>query len=290
MNILIIGSSAAGIEAAGMIVSADKSHNVTIASEDSVLPYYRFKLADFLFSKACENGFYFKDQTFFDKNKIKLLLGKKAISLDTRRKRVKLDDNGYLDFDRLLVATGANCVLPDIKGINKKNVYGLRSFSDVEEIKKNLPVSDTIFLVGNEAYLQDMASNLSSQGKEVFLITQNNELLNNIKQSDNLRFVLDDEISEIIGESQVQAVKLKSGKVFACSLLIYNGNFSPNISLLKGSPVDLSDNGVIVDENMRTNLDFIFAAGDVVANETISNRTWENALKQGRKAGLAIVL
>ncbi|MDP8260538.1 MAG: NAD(P)/FAD-dependent oxidoreductase [Candidatus Gygaella obscura] len=289
MKILIIGSSAAGIEAAAMISSSDRTHEVTIVSEEAVLPYYRFKLAEFIFIKEAGNGFYFKDKEFFEKNNLKLLLNKKAIGLDTRKRRVRLDDNTYIDFDRLLVATGANCVLPQIKGTNKKNVYGLRSYSDAEEIKKNLPIASTVFLTGNEMYLRDMALKLSLQKKEVFLVTTNNNLVADIEENENLRFMLEDEILEIIGESQIQAVKLKSNKVMACSLLVYNGNFKSNINFLKGSPVELSD-GVIVDENMRTNLDFIFAAGDVVVIDETRKRTWDNAIEQGRKAGLSILL
>jgi NAD(P)H-nitrite reductase large subunit len=99
------------------------------------------------------------------------------------------------------------------------------------------------------------------------------------------------DIVEIVGNGDLKAVKLDSGKVIACSILVVGKGVNPNIDLIKDTQINI-DKGILVDEYMKTSIPNIFAAGDVTQTFDIAyknsavNALWPNAVQQGRIAGL----
>ncbi|MFQ5681263.1 MAG: FAD-dependent oxidoreductase, partial [Candidatus Omnitrophota bacterium] len=95
---------------------------------------------------------------------------------------------------------------------------------------------------------------------------------------------------EIIGNGDVKAVKLDSGKVLGCSLVVVGKGVSPNIRLLRDSGIE-TDKAVLVDSNMRASIDGVYAAGDVaqaydiVEDAPRVNALWPCAVEQGLCAG-----
>ncbi len=290
MNILIIGSSAAGISAASVIREQNKDCSIRIVCEEDRLPYYRYRILECLLDGKKCSELYFKNNDFFKSNNIELILNKTAVGLDTRRKRVKLNDDTYLGFDKLLIATGASFKLPEIKGANKKNVISLRKMSDIEAFQNSQAIAKSIFLVGEDLFLSKLALRFVSADTEIFLLTKNSEILSVLSETEKIRFIKDDAIVEIIGEGEVQAVKLASGKVFACSLLVFTGLCEPNFKFVKDSPIEI-DAGILVDEFMATSVPGIFAAGDVarIKNEPSFNFSWQRAESQGHIAGVNMI-
>jgi len=290
MNILIIGNSIAGISAAEEIRKSNKECLLTIISDEETLSYYRHKLIDYIFQEKPKEDFFLKLNNFYKDNGINLIFNKTVVGVDTRRKRVRLGDDSSLNFDKLLITAGAVNKFPDIKGTNKKNVVGLRKLADAEAVKNALILAKTVFLAGESAYLKDLAARLIEKGIEVFLVTKNKELSIESGGNDKLRLITDLDIAEIIGEGEVQAVKLSNGKVFACSLLIFGGIFEPNTKFIKDTPL-VVEQGLIVDEFMRTNIAGIFAAGDIARLKTEINPQFNfaRAESQGRLAAASIL-
>jgi NAD(P)H-nitrite reductase large subunit len=102
------------------------------------------------------------------------------------------------------------------------------------------------------------------------------------------------DIVEVLGNGDLKAVKLDTGKVIACSILVIGKGVNPNIGLIRDTPIK-ADKGILVDEFMKTNIPNIFAAGDVaqtfdlVYRNSVVNALWPNAVEQGRVAGLNMV-
>ena len=98
-------------------------------------------------------------------------------------------------------------------------------------------------------------------------------------------------VSDIIGNGDIKAVKLDSGKVIGCSTVIVAKGVLPNINLVKEAAININQ-GIIVNENMQTSIPNIYACGDVcesydlTLNQPVINALWPIAVEQGKVAGL----
>jgi NAD(P)H-nitrite reductase large subunit len=102
------------------------------------------------------------------------------------------------------------------------------------------------------------------------------------------------DIVEIIGDGDLKAIRLNTGKVIGCQILIIGKGISPNIDFLKESEIKLNK-GILVDEFLKTNIPNIYAAGDVAESYDLLhkqrrlNPLWPYAIKEGKVAGLNIL-
>jgi nitrite reductase (NADH) large subunit len=102
---------------------------------------------------------------------------------------------------------------------------------------------------------------------------------------DGVEIIRDHAILEILGESDVRAVRLTNQKVLGASLIIFASGTEPNLDIAKGTDLAVG-RGIVVDEMMRTNIPEIFAAGgcaEVAGADPVDN--WEAAVAQGHIAG-----
>ena len=306
---LIIGNSAAGIAAAEGIRAKNKDDKITIVSDENYPCYSRCLISYYLAGAIKEKGVVYRDEQFFKQNNIELLLNRKAVSLRPKKSTVvveeKQDDSvkkASLEYDYLILANGASAKMLDIKGIKKKGVFGFRTIEDAKQISTLVPISTTGCVLGGGLIGLKAAYGLKKRGLEVKVLIRSNQVLSQVldKESadmfqqrihDNgIEIVTGVDVSEILGNGDVKAVKLGSNKVIGCSIVVVGKGVNPNIELVKESGVETAE-GIIVGEGMRTNIENIFAAGDVcetydpALDKRVVNALWPNAVEQGRIAG-----
>ena len=107
MNIVIIGNSAAAVGAVEAIRKNDQEGSVTIVSKEPYHTYSRPLISYLLCGKTDEQRMKYRPDDFYEQNNVTFLGGKTAVHLDPEAKEVKLDDDSFLNYDKLLVATGS---------------------------------------------------------------------------------------------------------------------------------------------------------------------------------------
>ncbi|MFH2137242.1 MAG: FAD-dependent oxidoreductase [Candidatus Omnitrophota bacterium] len=306
-QIVIVGNSAAGVSAAEAIREKDKEAGITIVSVENRLAYYRYLLGDVLIGTVTDKDLLFRQKEFYEELNINLELGKKVEKVNTKRKCVVFEDKSKIEYDYLIIATGSMMKPPkEVKGINKQGVFEFRTVDDLRDISTLIAFSHTVCVWGAGIAGLKAAYGLSLRGLDVKIITQDNRLLSDsldaqassvlLKRLQNkgIEFIPESEIVEIFGESDVKAIKLDSGKVIGCGILIVDKFKSPRTRLVQDTDIK-QDNGIITDQNMKTSDDNIFAAGDVTrvftpeGYEIKMPMSWANALEQGRIAGANVI-
>ncbi len=277
-KIIIIGNSAAGITAAETIRELDKDSALAIISAEPFFVYDRCRILNLIGNRVKEKDLFLKNEDFYESNSIELLLEREVVGINFDRKRIFFKTKGFLDFDSLVIATGSSVKLPALKGIAKQGVVALNGLSDIKFILENLPIAHTVIVVGEDDLAQGVARSIAQKGIEVKLIGKMSEPLEGVDViSGNM-------IMEILGDADVKAVRLCSNKVIGASLVIFAGPRTPNVDFLKETPLKLNK-GVLVDGGMRTNIPFVFAAGDVVEfldKDKIPG--WDSAVQEARIA------
>jgi len=307
-GIVIIGNSAAGVSAAEAIKQRDETLKITIVSEEPYYPYLRYQISETLSKNKKPEEIIFKSEEFYSQNGINIMLNTKAEKIIPGKNTVVLSDKTRIDYDALIITAGLKANIPkDIKGSAKHGVLGFRSIKDVKDITELIPISHSVCVWGAGIAGLKAAQALKKNNLDVKVITEREQILSAIlerKEADALaeRFtrsgidiIYNRTITEIFGNGDVKAIKLDSGKVLGCDILIVDNNLKPNTKFLEDSEIKVGK-GILVDEFLRTNIENIFAAGDVIKNRDEdkeiydSGDSWERALAQGSIAGINAAL
>ncbi len=299
---IVIGNSAAGIAAVEAIRGKDRDSKITVISDEDYTAYCRCVLSYFLAGDAPENKLIYRPKQFYKENNIELLLNKKVTRVDPQKNRVVLEDNEKLGYDKLIIATGSSPKFPDIKGIRKSGISGFRTIKDIKEVIGMLPVVKTAVCLGGGLIGLKAAYALRKRGLEVKVIVKSKQILSQLLdkpgadiiqghlESHGIEIVTGADVSEFLGEGELKAVKLDSGKVIGCEIAIIGKGVSPNVGLVKNTDIRV-DEGIILDSCLKTSVDNIFAAGDCAETYDIAteksqvNALWPNAVEQGALAG-----
>ena len=293
MKYVIIGAGAAGISAAKTIRENSDGEIVIISCDDAV--YSRCMLHKFIGGQRDVAELSFIPENFFEQNKITWHSGVTVTSIDTFSKQVHFD-GATESYERLLIATGAQSVLPSIEGLqNAKNVFGLRHLSDAKSIRESASVSENIIIIGAGLVGLDAAYGLVELGKKPTIIEMATSILPQnmdaraaetykVKfEETGCNFLLESKVTVVQTDSSgmVSHVRLVSGQELPCDMLIVAVGVQPSIDFLQDSDIACG-RGVTVNKYLATNQEGVYAAGDV----TGISENWPDAKRQGEVAAL----
>ncbi|MCG2713183.1 MAG: FAD-dependent oxidoreductase [Candidatus Omnitrophica bacterium] len=302
-HIVIIGNSAAGLSAAEAIRKNDKGVKISMVSEEQYPPYMRLKIAEILMNNVNPEKLFLKPYEFYKQENIDLLPGKKVDRVIPKKNSIILFDKTKIVYDALIVASGRSAnISKDVKGANKHGVLGFRSISNARDIMELIPISNTVCIWGAGIAGINAAYGLSKKHREIKVITCKERILEGIIGEEKARslenslrekgveIIFNKSVVEIFGNGDVKAIKLDSGKVIGCGILILDKNLTPNTKFLENTEVDINL-GVRVDEFLRSSVENIFAAGDVLSKRDHQEEyldllnSWDSAVNQGKIAG-----
>lgn len=310
---LIIGNSVAAINATETIREYDKKNHIILVSSEPYHTYSRPLISYFLAGVIKENEIFYRDKNFYDLNKVKYVLGEKAINLNLKEMAVTLENKQKINFEVILIATGGTPIIPKINGLNSKGTFTFTTLDDAKKIKKYIEdnnVKSAVVigagLIGLKATEGLLANNInvtiveladrilsSTFDKTASSIIES--ALNRAAEGPRCNLITNNTVVEINSKnSKVCAVKLKDKKTIKTNMVILAIGVTPNIDLVKNTGIALK-RGIIVDKYLQTNIPNIYAAGDVVeALDSINNvnktiAIWPCASRQGKKAGRNMV-
>ena len=116
---VIIGNSAAAVGCVEGIRSADSKGSITLIASEPHHTYSRPLISYLLYGKTDEQRMKYRPDDFYMKNGVTALLGKTAVGIDPKSKKVLLDDGQTVEYDKLLVATGSSPFVPSIEGLDQ---------------------------------------------------------------------------------------------------------------------------------------------------------------------------
>lgn len=301
---VIIGNSAAGISASREIRKQDPKGRITMVSDEETYGYSRVLLPLCIAGKRAKKDLLIAPKSFYTSQRIRLLRGESAVSVNPREQRVYLQSGKDLPYDRLLVATGSSSKALDVPGKDLPGISLLRKMTDAETIRKNLRASSgPVLIVGGGLVGVKSLEALLSKKRKVHLVISSNRILSQMLDRVASNFFLSAferngvsvhfhaDVKAFQGKERLEGALLSDGTVLSCDLAIVGKGVRPNVDCLRDSGISLNE-GVIVDEQMATSLPSVYAAGDVAEpidlfrRENRGNAIWPSAVEGGRVAGL----
>ncbi|TAK73876.1 MAG: pyridine nucleotide-disulfide oxidoreductase [Dehalococcoidia bacterium] len=301
-SVVIVGGGAAGNAAAETLRLEGYAGPVTIVTDDAYLPYDRPNLSkDYLAGTAPEDWIPLRSSEFYKGQRIELLLGRRAVRVDSGARRVYLDDGQSLEYDALLLATGAEPVRLDTPGSDLPHVHYLRTFDDSRAIiagaaREGVP---SAVVVGASFIGLEVAASLRTRGVETHVVApeaipmervlgpQLGEFVQALHVEHGVHFHLERKVTAI----DERSVTLDDGTRIEAGLVVFGVGVSPALDLAEAAAVSI-DKGVVVDEYLATSVPGIWAAGDIArwpdqhSGQSIRVEHWVVAQRQGHTAAL----
>ncbi len=297
---LIIGNGIGGLSAAREIRRHDKEGNIVLISSEPYLTYYRPKLTEGIFKEHTVSSLLVNDEKWYKDKDIKAILNTTVEKIDIDNNMVYMDDGNKMEYEKLLIATGSRPFIPPIDGKNKKGVFALRTLQDLYEFKEFLKTCNTVSVIGGGLLGLEAAWSLKQLGKKVNVIEflpyllpkqLDVELANKLEERLNgsgLTIYTNSQVDEVLGEERANGIKLKGGRDIPTDAILISSGIRPNLDLVRDTPIKY-DKGIKVDRQMRTNIENIFAVGDVVEVDGKVLGLWTAANEQGKIAGANMV-
>ncbi|HBR15217.1 MAG TPA: hypothetical protein DD723_06720 [Candidatus Omnitrophica bacterium] len=276
-RIVILGNSVAGVKAIEEIRSADASSEITLITFEAYYPYNREAFPSLIAREILGDQVLYKPKKFYDTHRVNVLRDKKISKINLRKNKIFTEEKECVDFDDLLLTDLPVHKFPDIKGTHKSGVFGMKRLNDINRILEVLPLIDAVVIQSDEFIGLQMAAALVKRGKEVILILSENNLIESLLESGTARWLFADleakgmrilrenAIAEILGEGDVKAVRLRSGKVIATQMVIF-GQTCPDFRILAESDLRIQQR-ICVDAKFQTSLPHVFAVDQVCERE-----------------------
>ena len=300
MNYVVIGTGGAGVSAIKEITkSREENDEITVLTDETRGFYYRPRLIQCLSGEINVGDIIINDIEWFEKNNIDLHLSEPAISVDFENKIVYSADGEY-KYDKLLLANGSHPFVPPIPGTEFENVFTLRIAEDAEKIYNYAQKSEKAVVVGGGLLGLESAYNLSKTGLDVRVLEMADYLMNRQldkkggeilrKKLKNMGIMcqLDCVASEILGEDEAEKVKLKNGREISTDFVLFSAGIRSNTSLVEENDIEV-DKGVVVNNNMETSVEDVYAAGDVAEFKDRVYGIWGPSMEMGKIAGKNMV-
>lgn len=312
MKIVIIGAVAGGTSAAAKARRNDENAEIKIFDMDydisysgCGLPYYIGEEIQDREDITPRNAEFFKK-----KYNVDVFRRHEVLNINTEGKILtvkNLDTNDIFieSYDKLVVATGAKPIVPNIKGSEKSNVFYLRNVRQADKIKEYIQAykPKSAVIVGTGFIGLEMTENLKKIGIEVTLVERLNQVTPGLDsdmavyvekylKSKDINMILGDSVVELKGDALVNQVVLNSGKVINSDFVIMAIGVKANIELAKEAGIELGvSESIKVNTKMMTNIKDVYACGDcaesssVITKKPLYRPLGSTANKTGRIAG-----
>ena len=304
---VIVGANQCGGSAAETLRKEGFDGRVVLIGAEPERPYERPPLSkEYLRGEEERDRIFLRPPEYYREQQIELRLGVRAKQLHTREREVQLDGGERLGFDKLLLATGGRVRRLPVPGADLEGVHYLRTVADSELIASEMKGARRAVVVGAGFIGAEVAASARMSGLEVTILemaevplgralgTEMGRIFADIHREHGVDLRLGTGAERFEGGQRVERAVTSDGESVECDFVVVGVGIDPETALVERTGIKVED-GITVDEYCETNVEGIFAAGDVAnfpnpfLNEHIRVEHWSNAQKQGVAAAKAML-
>ena len=299
-RIVVVGASLAGLRAVEFIRRAKFEGELVLIGEERHLPYDRPPLSKEVLRGEWDQERIALRRGSYDDLNVELVIGQRAVSLDSAALEVRLESGAAISFDGMVIATGGRVrTLPNQPRMD--GVHTLRTLDDTLAIREALAKKPRVAVIGAGFIGAEVAASARQLGLDVTMIEalqtpleqslgpRLGEILREAHERRGVRVLCGRRVESFEGSERVEGLRLDDGTLVECELVVVGIGVTPNVSWLADSGVEFDD-GVRCDETLMSSVSGIVAAGDVanwhnpLFEERMRVEHWTNAVEQARHA------
>lgn len=272
-RVVIVGSGQAGVETAAALRHHEFAGTITVVGDEPDLPYQRPPLSKEFLKSVEDASLPLRGEAFYDQNAITMLLGRRVELIDRAARTVLLDDGQRLDYDHLVLATGARNRMPPVDGIDTIDTLELRTLADARRLTGRLDQLRHVTVIGGGFIGLEVAALMRQRDIEVDVVEAADRLMGRVvspvmsdwflrfHESIGVRVRLVTMASAVERRADGVAVSLSDGERIETGAVLVAAGVVPNVELAAAAGLAV-DNGIVVDETLLTGDPAISAIGD----------------------------
>jgi 3-phenylpropionate/trans-cinnamate dioxygenase ferredoxin reductase subunit len=302
VDFLIVGGGMAGGYCASELRAKGADGSVLLVGREPEPPYERPPLTkEYLRGEASRKDAHVQPAEWYEENGIELRARTNVMSIDAGGRTAKLQGGEEVEFDKALLATGANVNILRPEGAELEGIHYMRAFGNSDAIRAEAEAAERVVLVGGSYIGCEVAASLTALGKSCTMLMLEDEPLSRtfgeevgrwvrgVLESHGIEVLGGEELEAFEGSGRVQAVVTKGGRVIEGELVVIGAGVRPDTMLAERAGIEV-DNGIVCDSKLESSVPGIFAAGDVCSYDSVIHgqrlrvEHWDVSLQQGRHA------
>lgn len=299
---IIVGGGQAGAQAIDSLRREGFDGRIILVGDEPHLPYQRPPLSKkYLAGELAADRLVFRHAAYYADHGIELKTGTHARHLDTANRRLQLSTGESLQYDKLLLATGARARLLTCSGSDLSRVHPLRNIADVDAIRGQIKPRARMVIVGGGYIGLETAATAVKAGCAVTILEMADRAMNRVvaplvsdffmreHRAHGVEIICNAQVASLEGIGGVERVICVDGSRYEADVVVVGVGAIPNAELARDAGI-ACDNGIRVDEHCRTSDPHVYAAGDCSSHPSahfgrrIRLESVDNAVEQAKTA------
>jgi 3-phenylpropionate/trans-cinnamate dioxygenase ferredoxin reductase subunit len=289
---VIIGDGIAGASAAETLREESPDAEITVLTDEGESLYNRILIKEYAKGKLPEAPISIHQEEWYEDHDVDLRLNTVVVDIDVENDAVHTHEGETFEYDSLLLAIGGTPQQLPVDNADADGIHHFWTFQDARRIKESVEGADRGGI--------DFAAICGAQGVEAKYLMRGDcwwryalseegaEIMHDAMRERGVEPVFDSGVDhfEVDDDGHVEAAVDPNGERYECDFAGVAIGLNFNTELVEDTSLE-TDNGIVVDEFMRTNVDNVFAAGDIttfndlILGERAKNGSWGSAKEQG---------
>ncbi len=305
---VIVGDGIAGSSAAETIREEDPDADVTVLTDEGEALYNRILIKEFAKGKLPEAPISIHEPDWYEERDIDLHLNTYVTNIDPDAHEITTHEGDTFAYDKLLIATGGTPAQLPVENSDAKGIHHFWTFDDARAIREHAEESENGIVVGAGLLGIDLAAICAAQGLDAHYLMRGNrwwryalsldgaEIIHNALEERGVKPVFESGVDRftVDDDGHVTGAIDPNGDQYDGEWVGIAIGLDFNTEWLHGTDIE-TDNGVVVDQYMQTNVEDIYAAGDItrfydtILDDYAQNGAWGSAKEQGTVAAKNMV-
>jgi nitrite reductase (NADH) large subunit len=271
-GILVVGGGIAGQAVVEAVRARDPHVALTLVCGEAHAPYDRVRLGALLTGDDGVEALRLRPDAWYEDAGVRLLLGRRVTALDPGAGRASLDDGAVLHFERVVLCTGSDALVPPIEGAG---AAGVEVFRDPEDCARMAAGSGRVAVVGGGLLGLEAAYGLAVRGRDVTVVHLVDRLME--RQLDPAAAALLAPAIEALGvevllgratravladdAGRVRGLAFADGAELACEQVVIAAGIRPSTALARETGLAV-ERGIVVDDRLVTSHPAVLAVGE----------------------------
>jgi NAD(P)H-nitrite reductase large subunit len=305
---VILGDGIAGSSAAETLREEDPDASITVVTDEGEALYNRILIKEYAKGKLPEAPISIHEENWYEERDIDLQLNTHVVDVDPDAHELTTHDEETIEYDKLLVATGGTPNQLPVDNAGADGIHHFWTFEDARAINEHASEADTGVVVGAGLLGIDLAAVCGAQDVDAHYLMRGDcwwryalseegaEIIHDGLREMGVTPVFQSGVDhfEVDDDGHVEAAVDPNGERFEADFTGVAIGLDFNTEFMQGTGLE-TDDGIVVDEYMQTNLEDVYAAGDItryydtIIDEPAQNGSWGSAKEQGQTAAKNMV-
>jgi len=271
---LIAGASHAGLEAVHRMRMIDETFPIALVTRDAHPPYSPTILPYVVSGQSEPQRVVLRKADYFTQHNVTLISDNELVAINENDRIASLKSGDQWQYEKLLLATGADPIIPPIPGLSETPFHVLRTMQHAINLREHAGKAKRAVVLGAGVIGMHGAENMRNAGLDVTIVEMCDQVLpgyfdpraasviETAFNDNGIHMVMGSRVVKVEPRDNGCCITLENGNSLVADLLLVATGVKPQLDYLKGTSVQV-DQGVLVDRNMRTGAPNIWAAGDV---------------------------